>query len=321
MKIHAFMKQSVTTKIAGFLALIAGWTGQAEPPASPDIEFDVQTLSISVSRLERDGFGNPRNPFGFIAMNEPEPGTVVLAKITPRGGGKWQIQPEHCRVVSFKDDKGTDLSTNAAPASQDHFFPRNRPLDVLDARDEKGCWGLRVRSQKVPAAGATRLTADVILVCRQDGEEQTKEGRDILIRTNETVTVGPLKIKFIPSSRGEFSLTRTNMAATAKPRRFCLAAFLLQNDVAIASVTFFSSKVDEPILSAKNIASDGTADRANPYVTETKPKSKSSDDPFANCTGYGFTPPDDDKVTIKVRYYDRKLLVEKHCLITTGLSP
>lgn len=296
-------------------------TVRAASPASSEIEFDVQPLSISVSQLERDSFGNPRNPFGFFGMNEPDPGTVVLAKITPKGDAKWQIQPEHCRVVSFRDDLGTDLSTNAAPASEDHFFPRNRPLDVLDARENSGCWGLRVRSQRVPAAGATRLIADVALQCRLDSKEQSKDRQDVPIQTNEVVIVGPLQVKFVASAYREFPATRTNKTVAAKPRPFCLAAFLPQKDVAIASVTFFSSKSDEPILSAKNITAEGVASSSNPSVTERRPKSKPSEDPFANCIGYGFTPPEDGKVTIKVRYYDRKSLVEKHCIITTGLSP
>jgi hypothetical protein len=308
----------------GSIAMLVGafdpMTGRAESPVSHDFEFDVQPLSVSVSRLERDAFGNPRNPFGFISINELDPGTVVLAKITPRGDARWQIQPEHCRVVSFRDDLGTDLSTNAAPASEDHFFPRNRLLDVLDARDNSRCWGFRVRSQRVPAAGATRLIADVVLLCRLDSKEQSKERQDVLIQANEVVTVGPLQLKFMASTCGELPAARTNKAVIAKSSRYRLAAFLPQNDVAIASVTFFSSKSDDPILSAKNITAEGMAGSSNPSVTERRPQAKPSSDPFANCIGYGFTPPEDGKVTIKVRYYDRKSLVEKHCIITTGLS-
>jgi hypothetical protein len=257
-----------------------------------------------------------------MGMNEPDPGTVVLVKLTPRGETKWQIQPEHCRVVSFQDDKGTDLSTNAAPASEDHFFPRNRPLDVLDARESSGCWGLRVRSQRVPAAGATKLIMDIALKCRLDGKEHVKECPDIILQTNEVVAVGPLQVKFMSSAYGEFQAAFAGKAATQKPSRYWRAAFLPNRDIAIASVTFFSPKRDEPILTAKNIASDGQASTASPYRTESNPKAdRSPSDPFANCTGYGFIPPEDKKITIKVRYYDAKSLVEKHCIITTGLSP
>jgi len=65
---------------------------------------------------------------------------------------------------------------------------------------------------------------------------------------------------------------------------------------------------------------DGVA-KYHPGFTEQRPKSRNSDDPFGNCVWYGFTPPEDGKITIKLRYYDAKSLVEKHCIISTGLSP
>ncbi len=151
------------------------FTGLAETPASsPDKELGVEVLSVSVSKLARDSFGNPMNPFNSFHLNEADPGTVLLAKITPRGAAPWELQPDRCRVVSFTDDVGTDLSTNAAPKSEDHFFPRNRPLDMLTAREQGRYFGVRIRSSRVPAPTANRLIADVSLLFRIGSEERSR---------------------------------------------------------------------------------------------------------------------------------------------------
>lgn len=314
------MKLQISLVTAATLVSLSISARAAENPASADdIQFDVQPLTVSVSRVDRDAFGNPVHPFTAFNTYEADPGTVVLAKVTPRGKANWKLQPDQCRVASFRDDLDTDLSTNAAPASADHFFPRNRPLEVLTARDNSGAYGLRVRSQRLPGAGATRLIADVVLLCRLDGYELSKELQNVVIETNQVVVVGPLQVKFF-ASRMQGPASDTNQP-TAQANRYLLAAFLPQDDVAVASVAFFSSKSDEPILVARDLMPGGTAASANPYAVERQPKSKSTSDPFADCVGYGFTPPADGKVAIKVRYFDAKSLVEKHCVISTGLSP
>jgi hypothetical protein len=298
------------------------FTGLAETPASsPDKELGVEVLSVSVSKLARDSFGNPMNPFNSFNLNEADPGTVLLAKITPREAAPWELQPDRCRVVSFTDDVGTDLSTNAAPKSEDHFFPRNRPLDMLTAREQGRSFGVRIRSSRVPAPTANRLIADVSLLFRIGSEERTEQRTDVLLQTNEMVTVGPLQVKFLVGSSARNPFAPTNPPAAQTQVRHWLAAFRPQGDIGVASVTFFSAKSDEPILVAKNITAEGVASSYHPGVTEQWPKSRSSDDPFANCVWCGFTPPEDGRVTIKLRYYDAKSLVEKHCIISTGLSP
>lgn len=310
-----------TRWISAFVTVLAlpGWAQTSLP--SPDLELDVEVLSVSVSKLARDAFGNPANPFTSFNLCETDPGTLVLAKITPRGLSPWELQPDRCRVVSFTDDVDTDLSTNATPKSEDHFFPRNRPLDLLTARDQGRFFGVRIRSSRVPAPTASRLTADVALVFRTGNEERTEQRTDVLLQTNEVVSFGPLKVKFLESSLARNPFAPTNTLASPKQTRYWLAAFLPQDDVGVASVTFFSAKSDEPILVARNITADGTATSSHPGVTERRPKSSNEEDPFANCVGHGFTPPEDGKVTIKLRYYDAKSLVEKRCVISTGLCP
>jgi hypothetical protein len=85
-------------------------------------------------------------------------------------------------------------------------------------------------------------------------------------------------------------------------------------------VVFFSAISDEPILVAKNLSAEVNAMGAStsPYKRSSSGDSRESS--FGRSI-YSFTPPADGKVTIKVRYYDTGTLVEKHCAISTGLSP
>ena len=88
----------------------------------------------------------------------------------------------------------------------------------------------------------------------------------------------------------------------------------------MASVALFSEKSDEPILVIKNFGAEGNAASSSSGMYRGSPASGKSQDAFAGSGGYGFRPPEDRKVTIKVRYYNAASLIEKHCLVSTGLS-
>ena len=176
-------------------------------------------------------------------------------------------------------------------------------------------------STRLPAPTANRLIVDVSLLFRMGSEERTEQRTDVLLQTNEVVTVGPLKVKFLVGAPARNPFAPTNPPAAQTQVRHWLAAFLPQGDIGVASVTFFSAKSNEPILGAKNITPEGVASSYHPGFTAQRPKSRDSGDPFANCVWYGFAPPEDRMLTIKLRYYDAKSLVEKHCIISTGLSP
>ncbi len=102
---------------------------------------------------------------------------------------------------------------------------------------------------------------------------------------------------------------------------YWVASFLPKKDAAVASVAFFSNKSDEPILVAKNVRAEGNASNSKTGIYNKSPRTAKSLDNFSNLDGYGFNPPANRKITIKVRYYEVGSLVEKHCVISTGLSP
>jgi hypothetical protein len=279
----------------------------------------VEVLRVSVSKLARDSFGYSVGPFSNFNPRDTEPGTVLLAKFTPHGPTAWDVQPDRCRLVSFTDDIGTDLTTNAAPSTQARFFSRNRPLEELTAREQGQYGGVRVRSYRVPAPTANRLNADVLLVFRPGDAERTEQRADVPLQTNDVVTVGPVQVKF--SVRSPSPYAPTNRPGIPAQTRQWTASFLPSSEIAVASVAFFSPKSDEPILVVRNVSPEGTASSSNTGIYGGGPRSGAEGDPFYRQPGYGFTPPEDGKITIKLRYCDAKSLVEKHCLISTGLSP
>ena len=91
--------------------------------------------------------------------------------------------------------------------------------------------------------------AEVLLVSGRTSEERVEQKGEVLLQTQEVVTVGPLKVKF--KEQAASSHYRTNQAAAGSSSTFWMVSFLPEKDVAIASVAFFSEKSDEPILSAK----------------------------------------------------------------------
>ena len=278
----------------------------------------MEVLSLSVSKLARDSFGNAVNPFTGFGSGAGESETVVFAKITPRLSTSLVLQADKCRLLSFKDDAGTDLFTNAPAGMGVGIFSGNRPLEVLPSAD-LGVIGIKTRSARTPARAATRLTAEVLLVFGLTSEERIAQKADVPLQTQEVVTVGPLKVKFKePATNSPY---RTNQVAAGSLSTYWMASLLPEKGFAIAAVSFFSEKLDEPILSAKNVITEGIASSANTGVFGSNREAGGSAAGFANAVGYGFRPPEDKKVTIKVRYYDVGSLVEKRCVISTGLSP
>ena len=296
------------------------FTGTSAPATSPDNDLGVEVLSVSVSKLARDAFGNAVSSFSGMGFNQGEGGVVMLAKITRHGSSPLKVQEGKCRLLSFKDDRGTVLSTNAATELGNQFFSANRPLEILTTKDP-GCFGIRVRSVALPAPTANRLRAEVLLVFGLSSEERVKQKADVLLQTNEVLTVGPLQVKFMALPPAPSSRTNQVTAGSRAPSGMATASFLPDKDVAIASVVFFAEQSDEPILVVKDLHTKGNASNYSSGFEDRRPHPGNSKDGFSDRVHYGFTPPANQKITIKVRYYEVGSLVEKHCVISTGLSP
>lgn len=300
---------------------LSAFSGSSAPPASAsDNDLDVEVLSVSVSKLARDPFGKAVSSFSGMGLNQGEGGVVVLAKITQRESPPLRLQEGKCRLLSFQDDLGTVLSTNAATELGNQFFPANRPLEILTTKDP-GCFGIRIRSVTLPAPTANRLRAQLLLVFGLSSAERFKQKDDVILQTNDAVTVGPLQVKFMALPPAPSSGTNQAAVGSRVPSGMATACFLPGQDVAIASVAFLADQSDEPILVAKDLHTRGNAANYSGGFVDRRPRPGDSKDDFSDRVSYGFTPPANGKITIKVRYYEIGSLVEKRCIISTGLSP
>ena len=307
----------VAMLIGPILALPVCVGMSAESALPQDDKMGIEVLSISVSKLSRDSFGNAILPFRSNSMQEGEGGTVVLSRLTTQPAAPLTLLPENCRLLSFKDDLGTDLLGSDNGGLRDPFFSRNRPLEILTAA-EPGVLGVRARSARVPARGAKRVDAEVLLVYCPNDAARLEQKVGVSLQTNEAVVVGPIRLKFTTYSS---FYPRTNQVAGNSESVCWLASCLREKGAAVASVALFSEKSDEPIMVIKRFDAEADAGRSSSGHYNGRPASGKSQDTAAGSVAQGFRPPEDRKVTIKVRYYDPASLIEKHCVISTGLSP
>jgi len=302
---------------AGASELQPATTNQPARATTMEPDMRVEVLSLTLSKLERDDFGNAVTPFNDYGFWKEQAGTVVLAKITPTGSSSLRLLGDKCQLITFTDDAGTDLFTNAAAKLGDDFFAGNRPLETLTAKDP-GCFGVRLRSARLPARAATRVTAEVLLTFAPTSGEKSELKSDVAFKTGQMISVGPVKIKFQPLH--SISHHRTNQPVARPEPDHWTASFLADKATTIVSVAFFSEASDQPILLVKDLDARGKAASFNgTYKTGTEPGEAKDD--FSSLVGYGFNPPGDGKVTIKIRHLPTSALVERRCLISTGISP
>ena len=282
-----------------------------------DMDLRVEVLSLTVSKLGRDAIGHGVNPFNDHDFFSERAGTVVLAKITPPSPA-LKLMAKSCRLISFKDNLGTDLFTNASAGTGNNAFGLNRSFEVLSA-NEPGYFGVWIRSAQLPDRTATNITAEILLAFAPTSGEKSESRSRVVIKANEVATVGPVKIKFF--RQHSHSHSQTNQSSGSLERVYWLAGFLPSPGTKIVSVAFLSEKSDDPILFVKDLDDGGNPLSSNNSSQATEVKRGEAKDDFSVLTGYSFTPPEDGKVTIKVRYFSSSALVEKHCLVSTGLSP
>lgn len=289
--------------IALLLAVSLPWPcARAQTPANQGLKVEV--LSLSVTKMTRDAFGNAVNPFGGTTFGQSS-GTAVLAKITPADAATMSLQESRCRLMSFKDDRGTDLAgTNAVRQLGDPVFSMNRPFEILRSRDGE-FFGIQLRSGLTPAPAANRLTAEVLLAFGRSSDEQLAQQAGVELQPERTFVVGPVKF--------EFSILPPHPKQTKPAAEQWLATFQPDSDVAVSSVTILSETEDTPLLLVKNLKPGGESS----YASTGTYRGTATGKPIA----YGFKPPANRRAILKVRYFKADALVEQRCVITTGVGP
>lgn len=285
------------------LAATLPWpTARAQTTAN--LSPKVEVLSLTVAKLPRDGFGNAVSPFAAPFFNQVS-GTAVLAKITPADTGRLSLQEARCRLLSFKDDRGTDLAgTNSTKRLGDPVFSQNRPFEIVRARDA-AFFGIQLRSGQTPDPSASRIIAEVMLSFGRSSDEQLAQEAGVELSPDRSFVVGPVKLEIIVRSAPFKS-------ANSDPEVW-LARMLPEKDVAVSSVTMFSETEDTPLLQVKDLKASGEVGSASTSVFGGTASGQ--------APSYGFKPPANRRAIIKVRYFKAEALLEQRCTISTGIGP
>jgi hypothetical protein len=131
-----------------------------------------------------------------------KPGVTVSASLTLAAGKIVDLNQEESKLISFTDDKGTDLM--AAPASQDPF---NKPGLSFES-SATGTGGVSsvifdLKASGQPAQGATRFNIAGSLSAKIAGGTKQFTVENVEMKTNSAFTLGdlPLKISNVGTNR------------------------------------------------------------------------------------------------------------------------
>lgn len=156
----------------------------------------VDLISLQVTKLPRDEFGNGKRPgteetVSFWLANS---GTVLDLRVK-LGRPIARFDAAASRLLRFADDKGGDLTRPPDGRKIDRFFENNKPIRVkLDANSDGG--EVILLGYGTPTPGATRLGIDADLVFLAGSGERTAEREGVEPRLGTTVEVGPLRLTF-----------------------------------------------------------------------------------------------------------------------------
>jgi hypothetical protein len=180
MKINPLIVQSRRGALffAGLLSII--------PASAADVTSQWNVKPVAVMVVTPEGGKDNRN-FCW------KPGVTVSAIFTPPHGKIISIDQNESKVLSFTDDKGTDLM--AAPASDDPF---NKPgLSYMTPQSGGGLLSAIVdlKASGLPAKGATSVTISGQVVAETAGDPKQVTVPDAEIKPGTTLGIGAMSVK------------------------------------------------------------------------------------------------------------------------------
>lgn len=209
-----------------------------------DLEIEpgnVTLLSLQVSKLPRDTFGNGRTSTGrTVSSWVVGSGTGLYGTFNLEQTGKLVFQKDASSLLRFTDDRGRDLTTNPGKEKPNTFFKPNKPVQV-DVIPNKKTYVFTLRGFSPPARGASRVTAEARLKFLHFAGEQTAQKRNVKFASGTQVTLGPVRLKIhtpadVPArarrrTRGEGTSNKAKWAIVVQPRAKPVASIeLLDTD-------------------------------------------------------------------------------------------
>ncbi len=175
--------QSLTAVLLGFAAL-------ATPsPAEPTIKaagIRVIRETYEPEKGDGDSFGNMSS---FATFNTFGTGTDLALLVLPGEGALIDLNLDDSELTAFEDDKGTDLLTETEGFDGDGFasFP---------SVEESGAAAMvEIEASGLPAAGATSLSAEGVLVIGTASEKKAERSAAFELAEGTEIEVGGIALK------------------------------------------------------------------------------------------------------------------------------
>lgn len=154
---------------------------------------DLQLLSLQVSRLPRDTFGNAKSPVNHFSLSSflAASGTGVYGTFTLNDPGTLLYENDLSTLVNFTDNRGTDLTRNPGKEKINDFFEANKPLVVrLSGKEPRATF--TVRGYSVPARGAESINATAHLFFVSMKEAKSASARIPAFQAGQQHQIGPV---------------------------------------------------------------------------------------------------------------------------------
>jgi hypothetical protein len=177
----------------------------------------VTLLSLQVARQEppqADVAPAMMRMHRFNMMNQSvsRPGTTLTLLLEDPDRLIEGIESKDCKITSFRDDKGTDLLKDEAPANEDGvLIPAGvQPLDVpfsAVAQPDGHRVTVTVHSARLPATSSNKILLEANLVLRYMHGEKTIEQKNVNLKLDK-ITAGPIPLIVASQSFDEAMMGR-----------------------------------------------------------------------------------------------------------------
>jgi hypothetical protein len=216
----------VLLAVAGLAACLC-----APPPASPQ-ELKAVSDAKAMAGKEKEGKAPPRvsllslqlvksepapgnapaaflgmRRFGFPNQSLARPGTTLTFLVEDPDRLIEGIETKDCRITTFRDDKGTDLLKDPAPAQEDGVPspPSGQPTeDAFWA--EADLTGHRatvtVHSPHLPSSSSSKILLEANLVLKYMRGEKIIEQKNVNLKLDK-ITAGPVPLVIASQSGNE----------------------------------------------------------------------------------------------------------------------
>lgn len=270
---------------------------------------EVSVFSLQVSDLKRDTFGNGKKPATgeSVAFWLANTGTVVAGRFESDDPVS-RFDEEASRLITFSDDRGTDLTLPPDGEEINTFFDNNKPIAVrLGPGDGEG--EFVIRGYRVPAADATALKGVADLAFMRLSGRKTAEQAEVPLEADTAIEVGPLRLRFVDPERAWSSPRRSGTLTLGPDNPVVGDANRPATPTAETHVAFEAEPTRTAIESVEWLGGDGN-------VLETF---KGENFDMDRMTFFSERPAA-ERVTVRVTYYESAEPVILPLRFETGLG-